>query len=158
MMCDRFAGTAVLEAYEEADGLAWKRHLASCETCAAEVEEIRDVRRAYARIRPLRLNVRTRRAIVSRIRRESNRRRMRSAVASLGAVVAAFLLVAGIGGSPSIVSAAEPAPAGFVIDRGVAEIQGRLAGLETENRSHFDASLDDLKDRVALMSWDAENM
>lgn len=158
MRCDRFGGAALLEAYDEAGGAAWKRHLASCESCASEVDDLRDVRRAYAQIRPLRLNVRTRRAIVSRIRRESNRRRIRSAVASLGAVVAAFLLVAGIGGSPSIVAAAESAPAGVVIDGGVAEIQARLTDLETENRSYFDASLDDLKDRVALMSWDAENM
>ena len=158
MKCERFGEAALLEAYDEAGGAAWKRHLASCEACSAEVDELRDVRRAYAQIRPLRLNVRTRRAIVSKIRREAIRRRVRSAVASLGAVVAALLLVAGIGGSPSIVAAAESAPAGFVIDGGVAEIHARLADLETENRSYFDASLDDLKDRLALMSWDAENM
>lgn len=157
MTCLRFAGAPLLEAYEEAVGAAWKRHLASCEACAAEVDEIGDVRRLYAQTRPLRLNVRTRRAIVSRIRRERKGIRLRSALASMAGVVAAFVLVAGLGGAPGVV-AAEVGPEGSVIDVGLVEVRDRLADLEVEPRGHFDATLDELRDRVASMSWDAENM
>jgi hypothetical protein len=158
MTCRRFAGAAVLEAYDEATGTAWKRHLASCEACSGDVADMLDVRRLYAQVRPLRLHARTRSAIVSRIRREQKRGLVRSAVATLAAVGAAFLLVAGMGGAPSMVAAAEPAPSGFVIDGGLVEIQERIADLETDDRAAFDVTLDELKHQVGSMTWDAENM
>jgi anti-sigma factor RsiW len=158
MTCAQFVESRVLEAYDEAAGRPWERHLASCESCASEAEGFQEVRRVYAQARPVPLNGRTKRAIVSMIRRERNRGRLRSAVAGMAGIAAAALLFAGVGAAPLEVAAAEPAPKGSTIDRGLLEIHERLADLETEDRSYFDATLDDLKNRVGTLSWDAENM
>ncbi len=155
MTCARFAGARVLEAYDESAG---ELHIASCGSCEAEVREMREVRRVYAEGRPLSLNSRRKRAIVSMIRRERNQGRLRSAIATIAGFAAAVLLLAGVGGTPMVVSAAEAGPAGWVIDSGLVEVRTRLADLEIEERSYFDSTLDDLKARVGSLSWDAENM
>jgi hypothetical protein len=92
------------------------------------------------------------------IRRERNRGRLRSAIASVAGVAAAVLLLLGVGRTPTVAAAAEPPPAGSMIDNGIVEVRARMAELETEDRSYIDASLDDLKSRIGLLSWDAENM
>lgn len=155
MSCARFAGARVLEACGEEAGPG---HLRTCDACATEVADFRAVRRLYATVRPLGLNARCKRAIVSRIRRERFHGRLRSALASFAGLAAAVLLLAGIVGAPAVVAAAEPAPAGSAIDEGLVELRASVAGLEREDRSYLDATLDDLKARVGLMSWDAENM
>ena len=96
MTCARYAGARVLEVYGEAPGDDWEKHVARCESCAGDVDEMRDVRRLYAVARPLRLNVRTRRSIVSSIRRERNRGRLRSALATVMGFAAAILLLAAV--------------------------------------------------------------
>jgi anti-sigma factor RsiW len=158
MSCATFAEARVLEACDEAAGPEWDRHVRACEDCAADVADFRAVRRVYATIRPLGLNARCKRSIVSRIRRERFHGRLRSALASLAGVAAAVLLLAGIVGAPVNVSAAVPVPSGSEIDVGLSEVRADVAGLEREERSTFDAALDDLKARVGLMSWDDENM
>lgn len=158
MTCARFAVARVLEAFDETAGPDWEGHLPSCDACESEVREMRDVRRLYAESRPVRLNVRRKRAIVSMIRRERNQGRLRSAIATIAGFAAAVLLLAGVGGTPMVVSAAEAGPAGGVIDNGLVEVRARISDLETEDRSHVDSALDDLKARVGSMSWDAENM
>jgi len=158
MTCARFAEARVLEVYGEIAGPDWERHFASCDSCVAEVDELRAVRRLYAEDRPHRLAGRSRRAIVSTIRRERNRGRVRSALATVTAIAAAVLLLAGVGRAPGVVHAAETGPAGSVIDEGLVEIRDRLAGLEAGEQPYFDATLDELKSRVGLLTWDAENM
>ena len=155
MTCSRFAQARILEAYDEGPG---ERHLDSCDRCRAEIDEILEVRRLYAEVPPRRLHARLKQGIVSRIRRERNRGRLQSALASMAGVAAAFLLLAGVGGSPTVVAAAEPAPAGSTNDRGLSDIQDRLVELDSENRSYFDITLEEIRDRVSSMSWDAENM
>ena len=155
MSCARFAIARVLEACNEEVG---PDHLRSCDRCASDVADFRAVRRLYAKTRPLGLNARCKRAIVSRIRRERFHGRLRSALASFAGIAAAVLLLAGIVGAPADVSAAEPVPAGAAIDEGLVEIRAGVAGLEMEEPSYFDTALDDLKSRVALMTWDTENM
>jgi hypothetical protein len=158
MTCSRFAGGVVLEAFGETGSASWKRHVASCESCAADVDDFQSVRRLYSQVRPLRLHARTRRAIVSRIRHEAKRQRTRSLLGTLASIGAAFLIVAGMGGAPSEVVAAAPSPAGSVIDVGLAEVRIRLADLESGELSPLDAALDDLKAQVGSLSWDADNM
>lgn len=158
MTCARYAGARVLEACDEVAGPEWEGHFESCETCAAVVDDFREVRRLYADTRPLRLNARRKRAVLSMIRRERNRGRLRSAIASLAGVAAAVLLLLGVGRTPTVAAAAETGPAGSMIDDGIVEVRARISDLETEDRSYLDLSLDDLKARVGLLSWDAENM
>ena len=158
MTCDRFGNAAILEAYGETAAPGWKRHLASCDACAAEVDEIRGIRKLYSQVRPVRLNIRVKRSILSRLRREGRRSRMRAALTTLAAVGAAFFLVAGIGGAPGMVAAAEPLPADSTIDMAIVEVRARVTDLETEGPSVFDSTLDDLKARVGSLTWDAENM
>jgi len=158
MTCARFAEVRILEAYDEVAGPEWQGHLESCETCSTDIDDFREVRRLYAQACPGRLNARAKRGVLSRIRRERNRGRLRSAIATLAGVAAAVLLLAGVGRTPTVAAAAEPAPAGSVIDNGLVEIRARVADLESGDRAFIDASLDDLKSRIGLLSWDAENM
>ena len=54
--------------------------------------------------------------------------------------------------------AAETGPVGSLIDRGLEEVHVRVADLEADEPSYFDAALDDLKHRVGTLTWDDENM
>jgi len=158
MKCARFAGARVLEAFDEETGSEWTRHRATCECCAEAVDDFREIRRLYAAARPVALNVRTRRAILASLRRERTKSRLRSVVAGLVGVAAAFLIFAGGGGAPTIVAAAERLPEGAVIDRGLGEIHERLDVLTSEPRSYIDVNLDDLKHRLSSLTWDDESM
>jgi hypothetical protein len=158
MTCAQYAGARVLEACDEVAGPDWERHLESCESCSAVVDDFREVRRLYAETRPVRLNTRAKRAVLSMIRRERNRGRLRSAIASVAGVAAAVLLLLGVGRTPTVAAAAEPPPAGSMIDNGIVEVRARVADLESGDRAFIDAALDDLKERIGVLSWDAENM
>lgn len=158
MSCAEFVGARVLAACGEAAGKDWSRHVLACEECSCAVADFQDVRRRYSQVRPVRLNTRTRRAILASIRRERLKSRLRSAAASLVGVAAAFLLFAGAGGAPTMVAAAEGLPKGSTIDHRLTEIQDRLDDLHPESRSYFDVNLDDLKRRVSSMTWDADSM
>jgi hypothetical protein len=158
MKCGKFVEARVLEAYGEPAGKGWARHLATCEPCEAEAEEFRDVRRLYAEARPVRLHERTKKAILVKIRRERNRGRLRSAIAGMAGIAASALLLAGLGGEPIAVSAAEAVPAGSTVDAGIVEVRERIADVELGDRSMFDAELDSLKHRIGSMAWDAESM
>ena len=155
MTCTRFAQDRILEAYDEPSG---ESHVASCDRCRAEIDEILEVRRLYGEVRPRRLHARLKQGIASRLRRERNRGRLQSALTSLAGVVAAVLLFASLGSNPNMVAAAEPAPAGSMIDRGLSEVRTRIVELEAGSPNYFDTTLDDLKARVGALTWDAENM
>jgi len=155
MTCARYAQARILEAYEEPAG---EDHFDSCDRCRAEIDEILAVRRLYGEVRPGRLHARLKKGIASRLRLERNRGRLQSALTSLAGVAAAVLLLAGLGGNPTIVAAAEPAPVGSMIDRGLSEVRTRIVELEAESPNYFDATLEDLKARVGALTWDAENM
>ena len=158
MKCERFGEARVLEAYGEEAGRGWERHRRGCECCESAVDDFREIRRLYAASRPVPLNVRTRRAIVSSIRRERAKSRLRSAVASLVSIAAALLFFVGGGGTPAMVAAAERLPEGAVIDRGLGEIHERLDDLTSEPRAYIDVNLDELKVRLSSLTWDAESM
>jgi len=155
MTCTRFAQARILEAYDEPSG---ESHVASCDRCRTEIDAILEIRRLYIEVRPGRLHARVKQGIASRLRRERNRGRLQSALTSLAGVAAAVLLLAGLGTSPTLVAAAEPAPAGSMIDLGLSEVRTRIVELEAECPNYLDTTLEDLKARVGALTWDAENM
>ena len=158
MSCTRFASARVLEAYGEPAGAEGERHLALCERCRTEVEEFLEVRRIYrdAAARPLHARVKGR--IMSNVRRERTRGRVRSAIASMAGLAAAILVFAGVGNGPTVGTAAATVPTASEVDGGLAEVRTRVADLELGDPGVFDAALEDLRGRVHDLNWDDENM
>jgi anti-sigma factor RsiW len=134
------------------------RHVASCPACSSESRDFQEIRRLYAEARPVRLNDRTRRTILSSIRRERSKSRLRTAMASIAGMAAAVLILATIGHTPSPAIVSVTAPAGSKVDSTLAEVRARLVELEKETPACIDTALEDLKTRVGSLSWDAENL